>query len=98
MNVGSGLPDFQCLSSASGSSVMAGRKNKGAAAYGELAAAPLFLRPAITDDPEALASANRTVRGIGGASASGSSVMAGRKNKGAAAYGELAAACRTSSA
>ncbi|GAB4966480.1 hypothetical protein MAHJHV51_56810 [Mycobacterium avium subsp. hominissuis] len=41
MNVGSGLPDFQCLSSASGSSVMAGRKNKGAAAYGELAAALL---------------------------------------------------------
>jgi cbb3-type cytochrome oxidase subunit 1 len=27
----------------------------------------LFLRPDITDEPEALASAKRTVRGIGGA-------------------------------
>lgn len=52
--VGSGLPDFQCLTSACASS--------------RYATAPLFLRPEITDDPEALASANRTVRGIGGAS------------------------------
>lgn len=29
---------------------------------------PLFLRPAITDAPDALASAKRTVRGIGGPS------------------------------
>lgn len=52
--VGSFLPDFQCLSSAWASS--------------RYAIPPLLLRPASTEEPEALASANRTVRGIGGAS------------------------------